>query len=276
MSQKLYRFTVLVLVVILVFTSMPLAKNYLFANKQRINGHNVIVKTNDNGNIEAVNTVDDTILKVKYTKENDKYTLYRDEVAYDLAVNDYGEDLFIDFAQSNQQTPEGKVVGQFALAIPLILWTPILIEAAQITIAAAVAVVGTYTIWYSVDAIAQTIDMSTTKEKVVAQDIAKEDTKNNKAYYAAALVAGHVAISRQLTYEEAVLRLSSGMDVFATNKLAASAAAFGATVPTKKAIHHLAHDVGEGYYPHFHPGGRSWIVNPRNAPHCWYGVAPIQ
>jgi len=184
--------------------------------------------------------------------------------------------LFIDLAQSNQQTPEGKVVGQFAMAIPLILWTPILIEAAQITIAAAVAVVGTYTIWYSVDAIAQTIDMSTTKEKVVAQDIAKEDTKNNKAYYAAALVAGQVAISRQLTYEEAVLRLSSGMDVFATNKLAASAAAFGATVPTKKAVHHLAHDVGEGYYPHFHPGGRSWIVNPRNAPHCWYGVAPIQ
>lgn len=276
MNQKLYRFTVLVLVIALVFTSMPLAKRYLFVGKQRIIGQEVIVKTRDNGNVEAINTVDNTTLKVKYTKEDNKYTLYRDEVAYDLAVSEYGKDLFIDLEKSSQQTPEGKVVGQFAIAIPVILWTPVLIEAAQVTIAAAVAAIGTYTIWYSVDSIAQTIEQYQTKEKVVAKEVAKEDTKKNTAYYAAALVAGQVAISRQLTYEEAVLRLSSGMDVFATNKMAASAAAFGATVPGKKAIHHLAHDTGEGFYPHFHPGGRQWIVNPNNAPHCWYGVTPVQ
>lgn len=275
MSQKFYRITVLILVVVLVFTSMPLVKKHLYGQKvQKNNYENVIVSTKGNGNVEVVNTVSDTTLKVKYTKDKDKYTLYRDDVAYDLATTQYGENLLIDLDASKAIQQEGTVVGQFAIAIPLILWTPVLIEAAQITIAAAVAVVGTYTIWYSVDSIAKTIENTKVEEKVVAKEVAKEDTKKNKAYYSAALVGGVVAINREITFEEAVIRLSAGKDVFATNKMAASTVAVAATVPGKKTIHHLAHDVGEGFYPHFHPGGRKWIVNPKNAPHCWYGATP--
>lgn len=275
MSQKFYRFTVLILVVILVFTSMPLVKNHFYFNKaQKSNYENVIVNTKENGNVEVINTVEDTTLKVKYTKDTDKYTLYRDEVAYDLAATEYGDNLLINLNESKTVKQEGVVVGQFAIAIPLILWTPALIEAAQITIAAAVAVVGTYTVWYSVDSIAKTIENTKVEEKVVAKEVAKEDTKKNKAYYSAALVGGVVAINREITFEEAVIRLSAGKDVFATNKMAASAAAVAAAVPGKKTVHHLAHDVGEGFYPHFHPGGRAWIVNPKNAPHCWYGATP--
>lgn len=275
MSQKFYRLIVLVLVVVLVFTSMPLVKDHFYAHKtQKNNYDNVVVIAKENGNVEAINTVLDTTLKVKYTKDEDKYTLYRDDVAYDLATTEYGDNLLIDLADSKTVNKEGVVVGQFAMVIPLILWTPALIEAAQITIAAAVAVVGTYTVWYSVDSIAKTIENTKVEEKVVAKEVAKEDTKKSKAYYSAALVAGAVAINREITFEEAVIRLTAGKDVFATNKMAASAVAVAATVPGKKTIHHLAHDVGEGFYPHFHPGGRTWIVNPNNAPHCWYGATP--
>ena len=269
MNEKLYRSAVLVLSIILVFTILPTAKS--FFNQQKSSSHNkLIVNTKANGNIEATNTIDNTILKVKYTKDIDEYSLYRDDIEYGLDVTKYGNDLVIDLGEANPQNYDGIVIGQCPLVIPLIFWTPVLIEAAQITIAATIAVVGTYTLWYSVDSIAKTID--TTKAQAKVQE--KEQTKKSSGYYSAALAGGTVVISNQITYDQAVVRLIAGMDVFATSKTAASAAAFAATVPTTKLIYHLAHGAGDGFYPHYHPGGRQWIMNPKHEPHCWFTPAP--
>lgn len=271
MGEKLYRLLVLLLCVVLFFTILPTAKNYLNLKQQRNNNYgNVVINTKDDGNVEVINTIDNTTLRVKYAKDKDKYTLYRDNMEYQLSTATYGNNLVVDIEDADAQNYDGIVVGQCPLVIPLILWTPALIEAAQITIAAAVAVVGTYTVWYSVDSIAKTIDNAKTEAKVQE----KEKTKKATGYYAAALLGGKVAISRQITYAEAVTRLTAGMDVFATNKMAASSAAFAATAPGTKLIFHNAHDVGEGFYPHFHPGGRKWIVNPSGPPHCWFGPTP--
>ncbi|MDF2865623.1 MAG: hypothetical protein K0R72_432 [Clostridia bacterium] len=272
MSERFYRLTVLLLTIILVLTILPTAKNYYYKYQRINNNENLVITTKANGNIEVINTIDDTTLKVKYAKDVDKYTLYRDEIAYDLSTQKYGDNLVIDLAQTDPQNYDGVVVGQFAFAIPLILWTPALIEAAQITIAAAVAVVGTYTVWYSVDSIAKTIDANKVNVKVQEKVEEKEDTKKNSPYYSAALAGGVVVINKQITYEAAVARLIAGMDVFATTREAAKAAALAATVPTTKYIYHKAHDVGEGFYPHYHPGGRKWIVNPNHEPHCWFGA----
>jgi hypothetical protein len=268
-SEKLYRLAVWVLTIILVLTVLPTAKS--FFNQQKITSHNkLIVNTKANGNIEAINTIDNTILKVKYTKDIDEYSLYRDDIEYGLDVTKYGNDLVIDLGEAQPLNYDGIVIGQCPLVIPLILWTPALIEAAQITIAATIAVVGTYTLWYSVDSIAKTID--TTSAQVKVQE--KEKTKKSTGYYSAALAGSKVVISNQITYEQAVARLIAGMDVFATSKIAASAAAFAATAPPSKLIYHLAHDTGDGFYPHYHPGGRKWIMNPNHEPHCWFGATP--
>lgn len=267
MSEKFYRLTVVLLSIILVLTILPTAKNYYFCKQQQINSYkNLIIDTKANGNIEVTNTVDDITLKVEYAKNNDKYTLYRDEMAYDLSTTKYGNDLVIDLEDNDNRNYEGVVVGQCPLVIPLVLWTPALIEAAQLTIAAAVAVVGTYTVWYSVDSIAKTIDESRVETKV------REETKKVSGYYAAALVGGTVVISKQITYEEAVARLIAGIDVFATTREAAKIATLAATVPNQKCIFHNAHDVGEGFYPHYHPGGRKWIMNANYLPHCWFAA----
>lgn len=275
-GEKLYRAIVIVLCVILVITLLPTAKRiYNGASQKRITYGDVKVTKISNGNIESINTIDKTTLKVIYDKADDNYTLYRDDVEYKLSTEQYGDDLLIDLDKTGEPNYDGNVVGQCPLVIPLILWTPALIEAAQITIAATVAVVGTYTVWYTADSIAQTIQSTKVEEKTVAKDVAKEDTKKSTGYFEAALIRGKVAISRQITYPEAVARLAAGLDVFATSKMAASSAAFTATIPPAKLIHHLAHDSGDGFYPHFHPGGVKWKVNPLHEPHCWYGAAPV-
>ena len=270
MREKLYRLTVILLSVLLVFTILPTAKNYFEQRKMQNNGK-LVVNTNANGNVLSTNIINDTVLKVKYTKDNDKYTLYRDDVEYNLSTTKYGNNLVVDLGQQNTQNYKGIVVGQCPLVIPLVLWTPAIIEAAQVAISATVAVVGTYTVWYSVDAIEKTI--SSTKTDVKVQE--KDKSKKAVGYYAAVLVAGKVAINKPITYEEAVARLIAGMDVFATSKAASYSAALAATAPNEKPIYHLAHDSGgEGFYAHFHPGGRKWIVNKNYQPHCWFGPTP--
>lgn len=269
MSEKVYRLTVLLLSIILILTILPTAKNYYFCKQQRINNYkNLTIDTKANGNVEVTNIVEEAVLKVKYAKQTDKYTLYLDEVAYDLSTSKYGSDLVVDLVQKDNRNYQGVVIGQCPLVVPLILWTPALIEAAQITIAATISVVGTYTVWYSVDSIAKTIDNNRVETKVQE----KEDTKKVTGYYTAALVGGTVVINKQITYTEAVARLVAGMDVFATSKEAAKVATAAATVPNTKYIYHTAHDVGEGFYPHYHPGGRQWVMNKNHQPHCWFGV----
>jgi|GEM_PF-3162802 len=270
MNKKFYRLTVLLLSILLVLLILPTAKN-IINQKRTITYGKVIVNTKDNGNIETTNTINDITLKVIYSKNIDEYSLYRDDVEYNLSMTKYGSnDLLIDFGEANPQNYDGIVIGQCPLVIPLILWTPAIIEAAQITIAATVAVVGTYTLWYSVDSIAKTIDA--TKEETQVQEI--DQTKKSSGYYSAMLVGSKVAISNQITFTEAVARLIAGRDVFATSKTAAGAAALASTVPTSKPMFHLAHGAGEDFYPHYHPGGRKWIMNPKHEPHCWFGIAP--
>lgn len=268
MKEKLYHGLVFVLCLVLFFEILPTAKNILESHRM-----NNVTVTKKDGNVEVTNRVDKTTLKVKYTKATNQYTLYKDNDEYQLSTKNYGDDLVVDLASSNSTSDKNTVTGQCPLVIPLILWTPALIEAAEITITVAVATVGTYTAWYTVDSIAKTIESS--KADAQAQTQVKEKTKEKSTgYFEAMLVGGKVAIRRQITAEEAVARLIAGKDVFATTKMSASTVAFTATAPGSKMISHPSHDIGEGYYPHFHPGGRAWIVNPNSQPHCWYGSVP--
>jgi len=269
MSSKLKRLTVILLSIILVFAILPTAKSFLKQQKTS-DLSELVVNTNANGNVLSTNKVDDTTLKVQYIKDEDSYTLYRDDAQYSLATTKYGSDLIVDLSEANTKNYDGIVVGQCPIVIPLVLWTPAVIEAAQVTISATIAVVGTYTVWYSVDAIEKTI--VATKPDVKVQE--KEQSKKAIAYYDAILVGGKVAIHKQITYAEAVTRLIAGMDVFATSKAASYSAAIAATVPNQKAVYHLAHGGGEGFYAHFHPGGRKWIYNSNYLPHCWFGPTP--
>ncbi|MDD2376327.1 MAG: hypothetical protein PHO88_02500 [Clostridia bacterium] len=265
----MYRLTVVLLSIILVLIILSTAEDFFKQPKMQDYGK-LVVNTNADGNVLATNRLDNTTLKVEYAKDKDKYTLYRDDVEYSLSATKYGNNLVVDLNEASTKNYEGIVVGQCPLAIPLVLWTPALIEAAQLTISATIAVVGTYTVWYSIDSIEKAI--VSTKSDVKVQE--NEQSKKVTGYYAAVLVGGKVAINRPITYAEAVTRLIAGMDVFATSKMAASSASFAATAPNQKAVFHLPHGGGEGFYPHFHPGGRNWINNKNYLPHCWFGVTP--
>ena len=185
---------------------------------------------------------------------------------------------------------ETKVVAQAATAsIAVGLFTVTIVYAAKdIIIAGLTAAVdlGNRAIEVAADSIVKTINnvrakrltsrnvvTQTTSERKAAiaaiTKIQKAKKNNTNYYFIARLVNGTVYISKQISYDQAVSRLRSGYDVFASSSTAAQKAAKAAS-PRKRGAPHGSHYSGDGYYPHFHPQGVKWKSNKSHEPHCWY------
>ena len=235
--------------------------------------------------ISAEEIVDGTVVKCSFDKTNKEYTLSLDNNKYPLKVDIIDEYAYVTFDDSTEHPNEPEmVVAQSAVAVALTYsapyWAPAVVAAAKVVIAkvliATAAIVGTY---YSVDAIATTItnvkqnsiskSKAKTKEgtKAIATIQAAPKTKNHY-YFSAELYNGNVVIGNPVSYNEAVNRLKSGRDVFASSM---SAARNAASAATKMGIRYdLPHQGGGKYYHHFHPRGIKHYKTKFDEPHCWF------
>ena len=91
------------------------------------------------------------------------------------------------------------------------------------------------------------------------------------AYYEAYLKGNTVMISRQISQYQAVWRMETGRDVFATSAYAAGwVATQAATVNGVFASGNPHSSHKDGGYPHYHAYGRRWVNNSLHSPHAWY------
>jgi len=250
------------------------------ASKKETLNSNVELSKNVNGDIIALTYLDGNVFKASYDQSSDTYKLYQDNVAYNVDVSKYDQDVIVnvDFDNPIVVDDGDTVVAQAAFVIAPFLWGAASIAAAMQVINAvlfAACAIGTAAVaWYSVDVIAKAIARS--------EAIARTNPKAPKpsAYYLAGLTKkGEIVINSRtpISYGAAVARLRSGLDIFATNNRAAEVAAIGASKPPAIVKWDKAHIPADGYYPHWHPGGiksaaatLSFSRNPNAAPHCWY------
>ena len=226
------------------------------------NSSDIIAVTSPSGDVVAGEIVEGTDIKAVYNSKDKKYTLYRDGDSYELNVSKSGDEIVISIKDMPKKLfLENKVKGQFAIALPLIYWAPVLITAAiRVINCIVVATAGVYTTWFAVDSIAKTIDRVNVKNKT--------SSRSQTGYYTAKIINSTVVIGSSINFYQAVAALKSGFDVFSTTSSGANSATASAGLGGN--YHHYPHG-GDGYYPHWHPKGVSWSFNRNYTPHCWYG-----
>lgn len=201
--------------------------------------------------------------------------MYLEPIELGVTILEDGLEVYLS-SEIEKNNLEENVVAQTALALSIA--APSFIEAAKYLLA--ISILGYYTenIAASADAIGTVIsgvryNTSTySRYRTIDVDAATAIRfgRMNKynAYYEAYLKGNTVMISRQISQYQAVWRLETGRDVFATSAFAASYACLQASTTRGTLPNHT--DNREGYYPHYHPLGRRWINNSNYAPHCWY------
>ncbi len=260
-KEKYVKYMAFALALAILVTGFSFPSQEVYADSYQ-DDNGVIVTQFSNGDVSSELSVDDTKFVACYSKDSDEYSLYINDNLYRLSGEIVEDKLILGIVNNDDHVSEEKVVGQAAIALPLIYWTPTLIAAAKAVIASTVAVIGGYSIWYIADDIAAMIDATYVKPGAPSQSVG--------AFYAAELINGKVVISSEITAQEATNRLIAGRDIFATTSQAAQSAASMAGVNMGFATPHSAHG-GDGYYPHWHPHGRKWYKNPSHSPHAWYG-----
>lgn len=228
-----------------------------------IDGNGATVTEYQNGDVASVLVVDDTKFTAFYSKDKDEYSLYVNYEVYRLSSEVQDDMIIFGLADTDDLVLDNKVIGQAAIALPLIYWTPTFIAAAKAVMASIVVAISGYSVWYIVDDIARVIDTTYVQTGTPSQVTG--------AVYAAELINGNVVISSEITPQQATDRLISGRDIFATTSEAAYSVATLAGVNWALPTHHPAHG-GDGYYPHWHPKGRTWYKNSSHSPHAWYGL----
>ncbi len=248
-----------------------------------------IIETSDK--VMAKQEVDGCVVQYEYLKETEESYLSIANERYKLDVQMVDDVLLVSMSSEAENTYETKVVAQVTTAtIAVGFCTVAVVYAAKDVIVAGLSKAvqaSTSAIEIAADSIANTINKirankittknvtaaSSAKRKVAVAAITKikKAKKDNKDYYfSARLVNGTVYIGKQISYSQAVSRLRSGLDVFASGQQAAQKAAKAAS-PRKRAAPHGSHHSGDGNFPHFHATGVKWKNNPKHEPHCWYG-----
>jgi len=239
-----------------------------------------LIKTSS-GDLEANSDFEGEALKATYDSSSKEYKLYRDNMSYNVDVNKYDENVVVDVDFDNPKLAQNEdiVVAQFALAIPIVLWSSSAISAAvsviNAVVIASVAVGTAVLVWYSANSIAQAISRSYVRVGTLPR------TLPPGTYYRAALFNSTVVFNpRAISFAEAVVQLKAGLDLFATNSNDAYRVCLSASKIPQTPKWDPPHQMMEGYYPHWHPGGvrsaparLSFSVYPNAAPHCWYPLA---
>ena len=248
-----------------------------------------IIKTPDK--VVAQKNVGDCIVQYEYLKKSEESFLSIAGECYKLEVVTTNNAVLVSISDEVKDVYSTKVVAQAVgtATIALGLFTATVVYAAKDIIVAGLTAaieLGNKSIEVAADSIARTINNVRTKRinasNVTTQTKAERKvalsaiTKIQKAkrdytnyYFAARLVNGTVYISKQISYSQAVIRLRSGLDVFASSSFAAQKVAKAASF-RRSATLHGSHQSGDGYYPHFHPVGVMWKSNTYHQPHCWY------
>ena len=279
-----------ILAVLLVFTMLVgIVPTTAFAQtEETIVADTTIIETSEK--VVAKQEVEDCTVQFEYLKDSSESFLSIGEDRYKLDVLQTDDSVLVSISEDYENVYETKVVAQAATAsIAVGLFTVTIVYAAKdIIIAGLTAAVdlGNRSIEVAADSIVKTINnvrakrltsrnvvTQTTSERKAAiaaiTKIQKAKKNNTNYYFIARLVNGTVYISKQISYDQAVSRLRSGYDVFASSSTAAQKAAKAAS-PRKRGAPHGSHYSGDGYYPHFHPQGVKWKSNKSHEPHCWY------
>lgn len=279
-----------ILAVLLVFTMLiGIVPTTAFAQtEETIVADTTIIETSEK--VVAKQEVEDCTVQFEYLKDSEESFLSIGEDRYKLDVLQTDDSVLVSISEDYENVYETKVVAQAATAsIAVGLFTVTIVYAAKdIIIAGLTAAVdlGNRAIEVAADSIVKTINnvrakrltsrnvvTQTTSERKAAiaaiTKIQKAKKNNTNYYFIARLVNGTVYISKQISYDQAVSRLRSGYDVFASSSTAAQKAAKAAS-PRKRGAPHGSHYSGDGYYPHFHPQGVKWKSNKSHEPHCWY------
>lgn len=242
------------------------------------------------GKVMAKQEVDGCVVQYEYIKETEKSYLSIADEQYKLNVQTVNDVFLVSMSSETENIYETKVVAQATTAtIAVGFCTVAVVYAAKDVIVAGLSKVvqaSASAIEIAADSIANTINKirtnkitsrnvtaaSSAKRKAAVAAITKikKAKKNNKDYYfSARLVDGTVYMGKEISYSQAVSRLRSGLDVFASGQQAAQKAAKAAS-PRKRAAPHGSHYTGDGHFPHFHATGVKWKNNSRHEPHCWY------
>ena len=279
-----------ILAVLLVLTMLVgIVPTTAFAQtEETIVADTTIIETSEK--VVAKQEVEDCTVQFEYLKDSEESFLSIGEDRYKLDVLQTDDSVLVSISEDYENVYETKVVAQAATAsIAVGLFTVTIVYAAKdIIIAGLTAAVdlGNRAIEVAADSIVKTINnvrakrltsrnvvTQTTSERKAAiaaiTKIQKAKKNNTNYYFVARLVNGTVYISKQISYDQAVSRLRSGYDVFASSSTAAQKAAKAAS-PRKRGAPHGSHYSGDGYYPHFHPQGVKWKSNKSHEPHCWY------
>ena len=279
-----------ILAVLLVFTMLVgIVPTTAFAQtEETIVADTTIIETSEK--VVAKQEVEDCTVQFEYLKDSAESFLSIGEDRYKLDVLQTDDSVLVSISEDYENVYETKVVAQAATAsIAVGLFTVTIVYSAKdIIIAGLTAAVdlGNRAIEVAADSIVKTINnvrakrltsrnvvTQTTSERKAAiaaiTKIQKAKKNNTNYYFVARLVNDTVYISKQISYDQAVSRLRSGYDVFASSSTAAQKAAKAAS-PRKRGAPHGSHYSGDGYYPHFHPQGVKWKSNKSHEPHCWY------
>lgn len=248
-----------------------------------------IIETSDR--VVAKQEVIDCTVQYEYLKETEENFLSISGECYMLDVQTTDDAILVSITDEAENVYNTKVVAQAVgtSTVAIGVFTATVVYAAKDIIVAGLTAaieLGSKAIEVAADSITRTINnvrakaltranvtvQTNSERKVTTAAITKiqKAKKDNKDYYfSARLVNGTVYISKQISYEQAVQRLRTGYDVFASSAKAAEKVAKKAS-PKKKGTPHGSHYTGDGYYPHYHPTGVKWKYNTKHQPHCWY------
>ena len=279
-----------ILAVLLVLVMMVgiVPKTVFAQTEETTTADTTIIETSEK--VVAKQEVEGCILQFEYLKESEQSFLSIGEDRYGLDIQKTDDAILVSILEDYENIYDKKVVAQVTTAsVTVGLFTVVIVYAAKDIIIAgleAAMELGNAAIEVAADSIARTINnvrarrltssnvvtqtQSERKAAIAAITKIQKAKKDNKDYYFnARLVNGTVYISKQISYNQAVSRLRSGFDVFASTQSAAQKAAKAAS-PRKRGAPHGSHYSGDGYYPHFHPQGVKWKYNSNHEPHCWY------
>lgn len=223
-------------------------------------------------------------------KNTREYILYWDSMEYKLDVHIENGNVFVDIFDASEVN-ENSVHGQSPALILVVFLAPealTAIETCVVATVSAVAAVGAglgvgYLSTEFIGQVATNSSSTTTrtspkvraskKENAAALGVAigvgtKEEYE--QAYYEAAIQDDDtIFIGRLLTYDEALIQLRSGYDIFATDEAKARALARAASPIGLEKGPEIHEGEGDRYH-HFHPRGIKWYANARHMPHVWY------
>lgn len=248
-----------------------------------------IIETSEK--VMAKQEVEDCTVQFEYLKDSEESYLSIGEDRFKLDVLQTDDSILVSISEDYENVYETKVVAQVATpSIAVGLFTVTIVYAAKDIIVAgltAAVELGNRAIEVAADSIVKTINnvrakrltsrnvvtqtKSERKAAIAAITKIQKAKRDNKNYYFVARLTnnGTIYISKQISYDQAVKRLRSGYDVFASSSTAAQKAAKAAS-PRKRGAPHGSHYSGDGYFPHYHPQGVKWKSNKAHEPHCWY------